>query len=127
MRASYEWLKALSGVDAPAEEIARKLTSVGIQVEGVDRRGEGLDGVVVAEVRAKKPHPSKDQLTLVTVFDGAATFEVVCGAPNVPAPGRRVILARLGAKLPNGLEIAERKVGGVASAGMLCSEAELDV
>lgn len=127
MHASYEWLKALSGIDCSPEEMARRLTSGGIEVEGLTRRGEGFDEVVVAEVRGQRKHPSKDGLSLVTVWDGTTEREVVCGAPNVPAAGRLVILARVGAKLPGGMEIAERKVGGVLSAGMLCAETELDI
>ena len=51
---------------------------------------------------------------------------MVCGAPNVPAPGGLVLLAPLGAELP-GLDgpLASREIGGVASEGMLCSEQEL--
>lgn len=126
MRASYKWLRALSGVDVPAEEMARRLTSVGLEVDSVTHVG-ALEHVVIAEVRAKKAHPEKSGLTLVTVFDGEAEGEIVCGAPNVPEPGRLVVLAKLGASLPNGMVIAERKVAGFLSRGMLCGETELGI
>ncbi len=127
MLASHEWLKALSGVHISAEEMAEKLTSAGLEVESLTRKGEGLDHVVVAEVRAMRPHPAREKLRLVTVFDGEREQEVVCGAPNVPAPGGRVILAKLGAVLPGNFVIAERELGGVVSCGMLCSEGELQI
>ncbi|MCB9662259.1 MAG: phenylalanine--tRNA ligase subunit beta [Sandaracinaceae bacterium] len=127
MLASYEWLKALSGVDISAEEMAQKLTSGGLEVESLTRKGEGLDHVVVAEVRAIRPHPAREKLRLVTVFDGQGEQEVVCGAANVPAPGGRVILAKLGAVLPGDFVIAERELGGIVSCGMLCSEGELQI
>lgn len=127
MRASYQWLKELSGVDAPAAEMAERLTRAGLEVEAIEELGQGLEHVVVAEVRATEPVPDRDKLTLVEVFDGAGVHQVVCGAPNVPAPGGRVLMARVGATLPGGLEIAERKVGGVVSRGMLCSETELEI
>src|SRR5690606_10796582 len=60
-------------------------------------------------------------------FDGASERKVICGAPNVPGPGGRVALALPGAVLPGGMEIKERAVGGVSSAGMLCSERELAI
>lgn len=126
MRASYNWLKELSGIDASPEIYAQKLTSAGLEVEGIETFGDSIAGIVVAEVRGKRPHPNRDKLQLVTVFDGDAEEEVVCGAPNVPEAGRRVLYARLGAKLP-GLEISERKLGGVVSRGMLCSERELEI
>jgi phenylalanyl-tRNA synthetase beta chain len=127
MRASYNWLKELTGVDAPAAEVAERLTAAGLAVDAVEAHGEGLDGVVVAEVRASRAHPKRDKLSLVTVFDGEGEVEVVCGAPNVPAPGGRVLFARVGANLPNGLTIEPRKIAGTPSAGMICSEAELHI
>jgi phenylalanyl-tRNA synthetase beta chain len=126
MLASYRWLKELCAFDASPDEVARRFTSLGLEVEGVKRYGD-LPGVVIGEVRAKAPHPSKDKLTHVTVFDGTRELSIVCGASNVPAPGGRVLLATVGAKLPSGMDIAERKLAGVLSQGMLCSEVELDI
>jgi phenylalanyl-tRNA synthetase beta chain len=126
MRASYRWLKELCRFEADPSEVADRLTLAGLEVEGAKKYGE-LPGVVIAEVRAKRPHPSRDKLTLVTVFDGKQDQEVVCGAPNVPEPGKLVLLAQNGAKLPNGMVIAERNLGGVVSNGMLCGETELDI
>lgn len=126
MKASWKWLCELSGVDATPEQMAERLTGAGLEVEGLTHRGAGLEHIVVVEVRDRKPHPKRDNLSLVTVWDGSELHEVVCGAPNVPANSGRVVLAKLGAKLPGGLEIAERAVGGITSKGMLCSEVELD-
>ena len=127
MLVSLRWLRELCPVDASVSEISQRLSLAGLEVEAVDEKGRGLAGVVVAEVRAKAPHPKRDKLTLVRVFDGGDELDVVCGASNVPEPGGRVLFARPGAVLPNGMEIAVRKVGGVESNGMICSEAELDI
>ncbi len=126
MLASYKWLKELCGFDASPDEVQERLTGAGLEVEGVKQFGH-LPGVVIAEVRSKRPHPNRDKLNLVTLFDGAREVEVVCGASNVPGPGKRVLFATLGAKLPGGFEIAERNLGGVMSTGMICSEVELDI
>jgi phenylalanyl-tRNA synthetase beta chain len=126
MLASTRWLRELCPLQASADEIARRLTAAGLEVEGRKRYGE-LPGVVIAEVRAKSPHPTKDKLTVVTLFDGERELSVVCGASNVPEAPGRVLLARTSARLPSGLEIAERKLGGVLSQGMICSEQELDI
>ncbi len=125
MRASWLWLRELSGVESSVEEAAARLTAAGIEVEEIEYHGEGLDRVVVAEVRSVEPHPSREGLRVVTVFDGAAERSVVCGAPNVPGPGGRVLLALSGARLPSGATVEPRTLGGVRSEGMLCSEAEL--
>lgn len=127
MKASHRWLAELSGIDASPAEVAERLTRAGLEVEDIVRHGGGLDHVVVAEVRGVERVPDKDKLRLVTVFDGREERAVICGAPNVPVPGGRVVLAQPGAILPGGVEIRERKVGGVTSAGMLCSERELGI
>lgn len=127
MRASHKWLLELSGVDASPQEVADKLTSVGLEVEAIEPKGLGLDKVVVGEVRGLRPHPERDKLRLVTIFDGTEEIEVVCGASNVPDAGGKIIFAQLGAVLPGNFVISERKLGGVMSCGMICSETELEL
>jgi phenylalanyl-tRNA synthetase beta chain len=126
MLASYKWLKELCAFEISPEEARTRFTALGLEVESAKEYGD-LPHVVIAEVRKKRPHPEREKLNLVTVFDGDRELEVVCGAPNVPEAGKRVLFARIGAKLPNGMEIAERKLGGVVSRGMICSEIELDI
>ena len=126
MLASHAWLMQLTGLDADPAEVARSFTQAGIEVEQTRSFGDGLAHVVVAEVRGMRAHPKRDKLRLVTVFDGSAEHEVVCGAPNVPPSGERVVLAQLGAVLPGGIEVAPRDLGGIVSSGMLCSARELD-
>src|SRR5688572_28478233 len=128
MKASCRWLRELvPGLDASAEEIARRLTHAGIEVEGITEFGEGTKSLAVAEVVAIEPHPSRAKLRLVTVKLGQDTTQkVVCGAPNVPDPGGLVAFAPLGAHLPAvGLTLTPREIGGITSEGMLCSEREL--
>ena len=108
MLVSFRWLQELCPVDADVAEVAHRISLAGLEVEAMDEKGSNLSGVVIAEVRAKSPHPKKDKLTLVTVFDGEDEHEVVCGAPNVPEPGGRILFARSGVVLPNGIEIAPR-------------------
>ncbi|MGB5547290.1 MAG: phenylalanine--tRNA ligase subunit beta, partial [Polyangiales bacterium] len=127
MLVSFRWLQELCPVDADVAEVAHRISLAGLEVEAMEEKGRDLDGVVIAEVRAREPHPKSDKLTLVTVFDGENELEVVCGASNVPEPGGRVLFARPGAVLPNGMEIAPRKVAGVESNGMICSETELEI
>ncbi|MEO6776550.1 MAG: phenylalanine--tRNA ligase subunit beta [Kofleriaceae bacterium] len=129
MKVLWSWLLELCDLDRQptVEEGARALTRGGIEIEGTTDLGAGFTGVVVAEVVAKRPHPQADKLTLVDVIvekDGTAT-QVVCGAPNVPAPGRKVLWARPGAKLPGNITLGEKPVKGIVSPGMLCAEDEL--
>jgi phenylalanyl-tRNA synthetase beta chain len=128
MRVSYRWLSELvPGLTLPPHELGDRLTMAGLEVEGREELGAGLEPVVIAEVTKVEPHPQRDKLSLVTVSRGGGITErVVCGAPNVPAPGGLVLLAPLGTTLPGaGFALTGREIGGVRSEGMLCSEAEL--
>ncbi|MBS1120451.1 MAG: phenylalanyl-tRNA synthetase, beta subunit [Deltaproteobacteria bacterium] len=129
MKILWSWLLELCDLDhqPTVEEGARALTRGGLEIEGMTNLGAGFTGVVVAEVVGKKPHPQADKLSLVDVIveRGGAATQVVCGAPNVPAPGRKVLWARVGATLPNGMTLAPKPVKGVVSPGMLCAEDEL--
>lgn len=126
MRVSYQWLSELlsGGVMPSAQECARLLTGCGLEVEGIERPGEQLEGVVVAEVTECEPHPDADRLRVCKVTDGTSNHTVVCGAPNART-GMKVAFARLGTTLPNGLTLEAREVRGVSSEGMLCAEDEL--
>lgn len=128
MRISDRWLRELlPDLTATPRELAERLTAAGLEVEAVHEVGAGLEPVVVAAVRKKEPHPKRSGLTLVTVDRGAGNEQrLVCGASNVPEPGRLVVLAPLGTTLPAvGLTLSAREIGGIVSEGMLCSETEL--
>ena len=100
MLAVWSWLQELAELsrDIDADEAAAVLTGAGLEVESVEKIGDEFSGVVIAEVTGSKKHPNADKLTLVDVIDaaGGASTEVICGAPNVPEPGGRVLWARPG-------------------------------
>ena len=135
MNISYNWLKRYIDIDLPAEEVARILTDIGLEVEGVEKvetiKG-GLQGVVVAEVKTCVDHPDSDHLHVTTVDVGTGEpLQIVCGAPNCRA-GLKVLCATVGSVLyPNGgdeaFKIKRSKIRGVESLGMLCAEDELGV
>ncbi|MES1208347.1 MAG: phenylalanine--tRNA ligase subunit beta, partial [Pseudomonadota bacterium] len=129
MKISFNWLRELVDLKpgVTADSVSEKLSLAGLEVESIERRGRDLSGVVVAEVRGKRPHPGADTLTLVRVTGGGAEEEVVCGAPNVPAVGGKVAWAPPGATLPGGRRLDRREIRGVSSPGMLCSELELGI
>ncbi|MGP8163708.1 MAG: phenylalanine--tRNA ligase subunit beta [Acidimicrobiales bacterium] len=130
MRVPLSWLSEFTplGVDAQDASAVRalgaELDSLGLVVEGVERVGGGLAGVVVARVAEIRPIPGADRIRLVTVDAGGAPVDVVCGAWNFQV-GDVVPLATVGATLAGGLEIARRSMRGVESNGMLCSAREL--
>jgi phenylalanyl-tRNA synthetase beta chain len=127
MKISYQWLKDY--VNLPAElspeEIARKLTFSGLEVEGLTNLARGLEKVVVGQILERNKHPNADRLSLTKIDVGTGTpLNIVCGAQNIKA-GQKVPVALIGAKIPNGLEIKAAEIRKVPSQGMLCSLDEL--
>ena len=108
-----------------AEEIANGLTFAGVEVEEIRTLASGTN-LVIGEIKTCEKHPNSDHLHILNVDMGKYGIQqIVCGAPNARA-GLKVIVARVGAKLPGG-EIKAGVIRGVASNGMCCSLLELAV
>ncbi|HEX4538826.1 MAG TPA: phenylalanine--tRNA ligase subunit beta, partial [Acidimicrobiales bacterium] len=124
MRVPLSWLRDFAPIEADPADLALTLDDLGLVVDGVERVGEGLDGVVVARVLGIEPIASADHIRLVTVDAGGDAVDVVCGATNFSV-GDLVPLATVGTALPEGPTITRRRMKGVESNGMLCSGKEL--
>ncbi len=70
MRFTLSWLKEYVEFDNPPEEIAERLTMVGLEVEEIEYTGKGLEDLVVVEILEIKPHPNASKLVLCDVTDG---------------------------------------------------------
>ena len=125
MKVSLKWLAEYVDVPADVKEFCDRLDLTGTGVEGVEKTGAALDGVVVGHVETCEAHPDSDHMHVVTVNVGAdEPVQIVCGAPNIAA-GIKVPVATVGAVLPGDFKIKKSKLRGVASAGMCCSRREL--
>ncbi|MEQ8205438.1 MAG: phenylalanine--tRNA ligase beta subunit-related protein, partial [Woeseia sp.] len=125
MKFAESWLREWVNPDLDAKGIGERLTMAGHELDSLTIEGQGLDGVVVAEVLEAVPHPDADRLRVCTVSVGTGTtVQIVCGAPNARA-GIKSPLASPGTKLPNGVKLRKAKIRGVESMGMLCSAIEL--
>ncbi len=126
MNISLNWLKEfvnLSNINP--EDIKNKLTDHTVEVEKISQSKDQFKNVIVAKVLEVKKHPQADKLQITIIDSGEENnLQVVCGAPNV-AVGQLVALAKIGAILPNGLEIKPAQLRGVESNGMICAEDEL--
>ena len=126
------WLADYVDITLPTEELARRLTTAGVEVGKIISSAGEWDGVTVAEVVDIKPHPNADRLVLVTALLATGeTQTVVCGAPNV-ALGQKVAFAPEGTRLIDGHSgeatvLKRAKIRGVESAGMVLSEKELGI
>ena len=104
MKLPISWLKDFIDLDGlTVEDIARKLTLAGMEVDEIlyaglpmptykdgekhefKTNGIGWDRekLVVAEIREVKAHPNADKLTLLDLFDGQQEQVVLTGAPNI--------------------------------------------
>jgi phenylalanyl-tRNA synthetase beta chain len=129
MKVTFNWLKQYVDFDWSPEALAERLTMIGIEVEGVEKLGGELDGVVVAQVITKDKHPNADKLTVCRVNDGKGERQIVCGAQNFKARDK-VPLIFPGCSLPGKpgeppFTIKVGKIRGVESHGMMCSPQEL--
>lgn len=129
MRIPYGWIREFVHVKLSAQDAADRLVNAGIEVASITPlRPEGLRGVIVGEVEAIERELGESRghrLLLCRVRGrGAERFSVVCGAPNTRA-GVRAAFAPPGATLPGFGEVTAKKIHGVESQGILCSEREL--
>ncbi len=132
MTISYNWLCDYLPVKIEPERLSVILTSIGLEVEGIELYESvkgGLVGLVIGQVLECVPHPNADKLKLTKVAIGASEpLSIVCCAANVAA-GQRVVVALPGTTIyptkgePLTLKIA--KIRGVESHGMICAEDEI--
>jgi len=127
LNVTLNWLKNYIDFDLSADELADRLTMLGVEVESVKQLGVALEGVVVGKVNSISPHPNADKLVLCQVDIGEQdALQIVCGAPNV-SEGMSVSVATIGTELLSGITIKQAKLRGEESYGMLCSERELGI
>jgi phenylalanyl-tRNA synthetase beta chain len=128
MKFSLEWLKDHLDTNASAEEIADKLTAIGLEVEAVSNPAEALAPFRVAKVLTAEKHSQADKLQVLTVDAGTGEkIQVVCGAPNAHA-GMLGVFGPPGAYIPGSdLTLKIAAIRGVESRGMMCSARELEL
>src|SRR6185436_19554059 len=130
MKVTLNWLKQYVDFPWSPEELAERLTMLGLEVEGQETIGGEFAGIVVGQVVTKDKHPNADKLSVCRVNDGQGERQIVCGAQNFK-PGDKVPLILPGATLspksdkdePSTIKVG--KIRGVESQGMMCSGREL--
>lgn len=132
MKISYNWLSEyLTGQTEP-EKLSRILTSVGLEVESLEKFEEikgGLKGLIIGEVTECIKHPEADKLKLTKVDIGnGEPLQIVCGASNV-AEGQKVVVAPIGSTIypisGEPMQMKKAKIRGIESFGMICAEDEI--
>ena len=134
MKAPVAWIREYVDLpeDVTTEQLAARLTMLGLKLEAIVKPGEQVRGpLVIGRVLTMEAEPQKNGKTInwCTVDVGAANGSgdpqgIVCGAHNF-APGDLVPVILPGGVLPGNFEISARKTYGHVSAGMICSAREL--
>ena len=123
MKFSLNWIKEFVTISLTPDELVEKLTMAGLEVEGIEQKGELLHNIVTARIESISKHPNADKLVITNMFDGEETLQVVTGASNINE-GDIVPLARIGGVVDSGLTLKATKLRGIDSFGMLCSKSE---
>lgn len=128
MKFTLSWLKDHLETEAAPTEIGRKLTELGLELEGIENPADKLLPLRVAYVVEAVPHPNADKLRVCQVDTGdGRPVQVVCGAPNART-GMKVAYAPPGTFIPgSGITLKVAAIRGVESHGMLCSARELEL
>ena len=126
MRISIKWLKEYVDFDYSPEELAEKLTMVGLEVSSIEKIGGHWHDILVGHVKSLNPHPNADRLKLATIDVGHESLTVVCGAPNIEE-GQKIPLALIGSEIYDAdrkklIALKSAKIRGTVSEGMGCSE-----
>ncbi|QOY55595.1 phenylalanine--tRNA ligase subunit beta [Candidatus Sulfurimonas marisnigri] len=115
-----EWID-LDGITT--DELAKKLNSIGLEVDSIISY-DIPKKIIFGKVLECEKHPDADKLNVCQVDIGSSIRQIVCGASNIRA-GLDVIVATIGAVMPNGTVIKPVKLRGIESEGMICSASEI--
>lgn len=127
MKFTLSWLKDFLDTNASVDEIAERLTAIGLEIEEVVDPLAAVKDLIIVSVDECVAHPDSDHLHVLKVNTGKELVQIVCGAPNARA-GMKGILARPGDYVPAfGDKLKAGKIRGVESFGMMCAEDELGV
>jgi phenylalanyl-tRNA synthetase beta chain len=128
MKFTLSWLKDHLDTEASLATITETLTKIGLEVESVTDPAAKLKDFTIAYVIEAKQHPNADRLRVCMVDVGSGEpLQVVCGAPNART-GMKSVFSPPGTYIPGkDITIGKGVIRGVESAGMLCSESELQL
>ena len=127
MKLSLNFVKDYVDIDenVKIEELAEAMTKAGNEYDSAEKLVNATK-LVIGEIKECELHPDSDHLHLCKVDIGSEILNIVCGAPNA-RKGIKVIVAQVGAELPNDFKIKKGMIRGQESNGMLCALYEIGI
>ena len=127
MITSLSWLKNHLETKLNLNQVAERLTEIGLEVESIKSSDSNLDNFVICKIVKSQKHPNAYKLKLCEVDIGSGnSVKVVCGAQNA-RDGLFAVYAPPGAIIPkNNMKLKIAKIRRIESHGMLCSGYELN-
>ena len=127
MITTLSWLKNHLNTKANLNQVAERLTEIGLEVESIKSSNNNLDNFIVCKIIKSQKHPNADKLKLCDVDIGSGNLvKVVCGAQNAK-DGLFGVYAPPGSIIPKtNIKLKIAKIRGIESNGMLCSGYELN-
>jgi len=110
---SLSWLKEFLEFNADVNKVAESLTDLGLEVENISNKANGLEDFIIAQIIDAKPHPDANKLQCCKVkISEDEVLDIVCGAKNARV-GINVVLAPVGVVIPsNGMKIKASEIRG---------------
>lgn len=127
MLVPVNWMKEYVDIDETDRKIADEVTDTGSHVDSITYLANFLrrsEKIVVGKILDLSYSEDLKKLTICKVDVGEETVQILTGAKNMNK-GDFVIVAKVGAVLPDGKKIKKVEFDGYESFGMLCSYEEL--
>ena len=125
---SLNWLKDFVEIPSSmtSEELGLRLTMHTVEIDGVEKQGKNLSGVVVGEILKIKNHLNADKLSIAQVDVGEKKpRQIIFGQMVDVNVGFKIPMALAPTILPSGVKIIKTKLRGEISEGMFCLDQEL--
>ncbi len=122
---SKNFLKDYVDIDVDVKTLAEDMTRVGNEYDSAEKLIPSTK-LIIGKVLECENHPDSDHLHVCKVDIGKEVLNIVCGAPNVRA-GIKVIVAEVGAELPDDFKIKKGMIRGQESNGMICALYEIGI
>ena len=119
MKLSTKFLKDYVDIDVDVKKLAEDMTNVGNEYDSAEKMINATN-LIIGEIKECEPHPDSDHLHLCKVDIGKEVLDIVCGAPNA-RKGIKVILAQVGAELPEGIKIKKGTKKADITSVLICA------